>query len=417
MSEYTQRYEHVSHKELYQAVNAGDPTQIDALSAQWSSMKDTLDGLGRDLRHDLEALGKTWTGAASHEFQQRLSLVATYSGNLAEGMAGVRQGLDMMATELRTAQGKAESPEETDDNDKMLSGATKGFLVAGVTGAVIGGVVGHKQDEAEQEKAHQRMVKVVADLAEGYDFSAYGRIVVPDEPDKRLPGHSDPPGSSLKDGPSVGTPHSGPTSGTFGPGASATATTSGVHHTAPGSGTPGSGGPGNGTGTGGVGGPGTVGTVGTVDPTGTSLAGAAPLTTTGPTTGLPGSTIAGASTTVPTGGGTSPFGLSGGVVGTGALAGSTGGAAASRPGGLEARAAAGNGRLAGGRSMVVDADGRGNGAKAGSGGRPPLAGRNGVLGRQGQHDDDSDERFTWLTEDEMVWGDGRSAAPPVLGTD
>ncbi|MGR6316899.1 WXG100 family type VII secretion target [Micromonospora soli] len=409
MSEYTQRYEHVSHKELYQGVTAGDPKQVDALSAQWSSLKDTLEGLGRDLTGDLEALAKTWTGEASREFQQRLNLVVDYSGNLAEGMAGIRQGLDMMASELRTAQAKAESPEETDDNDKLLSGAAKGFLVGGLPGAVIGGVVGHEQDQAEQEKAHQRMVKVVADLAEGYDFSAYGRIVVPEEPDNRLPGHSDPSGSSLKNGPSVGTPAGGPSSGTFGPGASASATTTGVHHTAPGSGTPGSG-----TGQTGAGQPGGVGSVGAVDPTGTSLAGAtAPLTNTGPMTGLPGTTAASAPSTVPTAGGNSIFGLPG--AGTGSLAGS-GTPASGRIGGMENRPAAGTGRLAGGRGLVVEAESRSNGGR-GSGGRPAMAGRNGVLGKHGEHDDDeSDERFTWLTEDEMVWGDGRSAPPPVLGS-
>ncbi|MCW3839952.1 WXG100 family type VII secretion target [Micromonospora yasonensis] len=409
MSEYTQRYEPVSHKELYQGITAGDPKQIDGLSAQWSSLKDTLDGLGRDLAKDLDALAKTWSGDAAREFHQRLNLVVDYSGNLAEGMAGIKQALGMMATELRTAQSKAESPEETDDNDKLVDGAVKGFLMGGAAGAVIGGFVGHKQDEAEQEKAHQRMVQVVANLAEGYDFSAYGRIVVPDEPDDRLPGQTDKTGPTLGNGPSVGTPSAGPTSGTFGSTSTATATTSGVHHTGPTSGTVGTG-PGTTTGTGG---PGTIGSIGVTDPAGTSLAGAAPpLTSPGPTTGLTG--LSSASSTVPTSGGNSFFGVPG--VGTGSLAGSTGGVSG-RPGGLENRSAAGTGRLAGGRGAVVDAEGRSNGGK-GAGARSAMPGRNGVLGKHGQRDEDeTDEHLTWLTEDEMVWGDGRSAPPSVLGTD
>ncbi|MEE3919423.1 hypothetical protein V2I01_17150 [Micromonospora sp. BRA006-A] len=82
MSEYTRRYEHVSHEELYQGVNAGDPKQIEALSAQWTSLKGTLDDLGRDLTADLEALAKSWTGDAAREFHRRLDMVVRYSGNL-----------------------------------------------------------------------------------------------------------------------------------------------------------------------------------------------------------------------------------------------------------------------------------------------------------------------------------------------
>ncbi|SCF38615.1 WXG100 family type VII secretion target [Micromonospora viridifaciens] len=409
MSEYTQRYEHVSHKELYQSVNAGDPKQVDTLSAQWSSMKDTLEGLGRDLAGDLDALTKTWTGDAAREFQQRVNLIVEYSGNLAHGMAGIRQALDMMATELRTAQANAESPEETDDNDKMLSGAGKGFLFGGAVGAVIGGVVGHQQDKAEQEKAHQRMVQVVANLAEGYDFSAYGRVVVPEPPDPRLPGHTNSSGPTLGNGPSVGTPSSGPTSGTFAPTQGATATTNGVQHTAPNSGTVDGGAPG----APGTGSPGTIGSVGVVDPVGTSLAGAGPLTP----TGLAPTGLTSATPTVPTGGG-SLYGMPG-LVGTGSLAGA-GTPPSGRAGGmagLDNRSAAGTGRLSAGRGVVAESEGRSNNAR-GTTGRAAMAGRNGVLGGRQQHDEDeSDERLTWLTEDEMVWDDGRPAPPPVLGTD
>ncbi|MFE9652625.1 WXG100 family type VII secretion target [Micromonospora sp. NPDC006431] len=412
MSEYVQRYEHVSHKELYQGVTSGDPKQVDGLSAQWSSLKDTLEGLGRDLTSDLDALAKTWTGDAAREFHRRLNLVVGYSGNLAQGMADIRQALDMMATELRTAQSKAESPEETDDNDKLLSGAGKGFLVGGLPGAVIGGIVGHQQDKEEQEKAHQRMVQVVANLAEGYDFSAYGRIVVPEPPDPGLPGDGDPTNPTLKNGPSVGTPSASPTSGTFGPTAGATATTSGVHHTGPGSGTVGEG-P---TGHPGAGSPGTIGSVGVVDPAGTSLAGAGQMVTSPTTPGLPGTGTASApTTTVPNGGGGLLYGLPNG--GTGALASSGPGTA--RVGGMpgaENRSAAGTGRLASGRGVTINAEGRSNGGR-GTNGRPAMAGRNGVLGGRGTSDEDeSEERLTWLTEDEMVWGDGKSAPPPVLGT-
>ncbi|TDC34399.1 WXG100 family type VII secretion target, partial [Micromonospora sp. KC213] len=215
MSDYTQRYQHVSHRELYDGVHAGDPQQVEGLASQWSALRDTLAGLAQDLERDLDRLAPAWTGEAAREFHDRLSLVVGYSTELAEGTAEVRDALNLMAGQLRTAQQKAESPEETDDHDKAIEGATKG-LVAGVPGMIIGGFLGHQQDKAEQEKAHQRMVQVVADLAAGYEVASYGRVVDPPAPPPRLPGDVDRSGASVQGGPSVGAPAAGP--GTGGPG-------------------------------------------------------------------------------------------------------------------------------------------------------------------------------------------------------
>lgn len=378
MSEYTQRYQHVSHQELYNGVKSGDPRQVDGLSAQWSSLQDTLESLGRDLAGDLDALARSWTGDASREFHRRLDLVVGYSGDLAQGMTDVRGALTMMADELRTAQAKAESPEATDDNDKALSGAGKGLLLGGVPGALVGGFLGHEQDKAEQEKAHQRMVQVVAALAEGYDFSAYGRVVTAPAPDRDLPGHTDRSGTTPSGGPSVGTPSAAPHSGTF---TGATATTSGVHHPAPTGGSAGPAGPDSQTA--GSGTPGhTGGTPGVVDPdAGTSLAGAAPLLGGGLLAGgVAGAGTAGATATATTGGAGLLFGVpggtpAGGVVGTGSLAGSgqgtpTSARAGGGTAGPESRSAAGTGRLASGRAGAVDVEGRSGGGRGAPGGPP-----------------------------------------------
>ncbi|MEU4165249.1 WXG100 family type VII secretion target, partial [Actinoplanes sp. NPDC026670] len=154
MSEYTSRYQPVSHQELYDAVMAGQPGQIDGVAAQWTSLKGMLDGLSRELSGDLDKLANTWTGSASQEFQRRLTLVTDYADKLGEGMADVSRGLTLMAGELRTARKQAESPAETDDHDQAISGAAKG-AVFGVPGMVVGGLLGHQQDKAEQEKAHK----------------------------------------------------------------------------------------------------------------------------------------------------------------------------------------------------------------------------------------------------------------------
>ncbi|MFI7604937.1 WXG100 family type VII secretion target [Micromonospora sp. NPDC049366] len=416
MSEYTQRYEGSSHQELYDAVMAGSPEQIEGVAAQWSSVKGILDGLGRDLASDLEKLANTWTGSAGQEFQRRVTLVVDYAGTLGEGTADITQALTMMAGQLRTAQKQAESPEETDDHDKAFSGAVKGS-VFGLPGAVVGGLMGHQQDKEEQEKAHQRMVNVVAELAAGYDLSAYDRVVPPPPPPPDTPGTVDDGRVTTRGGPHSTTPGAIPGSSGLGPhtGGATVVTPDRVAQ-----------GPGGGRAVTDLTGHGPTGTTpGTefTDPgAGTSLSGADPLTGgavpsgTGQSgLGLTGAASAGSGAGLLLGaaGGTA----AGGLLGTGALAGSAGSSSAPtvRPTGgvaAEARSATGVGRSMDGRR----ADG-GDRAAATSRGRGAGTNRPGVLGgRGGQHDDENDERLTWLTEDEMVWQDGRAAPPPVLGT-
>ncbi|WP_428962410.1 WXG100 family type VII secretion target [Micromonospora fluostatini] len=418
MSEYTQRYEPVSHQQLYDGVRAGDPEQIEGLATGWSTMRDTLNDLSRSLDGDLEGLAGTWSGAAGQEFQRRLTLIVRYAETLAEGMADVRQGLSTMSGQLRTAKQDAESPEETDDHDKAISGAAKGAIF-GLPGAAIGGFLGHQQDKAEREKAHQRMVQLVAGLAASYDLTAATQLVTPPVPPTDLPGGVDGDRPTPRGGPGVQTPTAAPTTGLAGPGATATTGPGTTAHGFESTGTTGSGGGGVTTG-------GTT-PVTAFDPTGpgSSLAGAGAspdgtvLAGTTPGTGAPG---AGSGSGLLLGAGAV---AAGGVLGTGALAGS--GRApvtpAARPAGavagLDNRSAMGTGRLAGGRAGAEGGAHRpgatGNSPAHRSGMVGGTANRAGVLGGRGSGDqEDPDGRLTWLTEDEMVWQDARSTAPAVL---
>ncbi|GGO04518.1 WXG100 family type VII secretion target [Micromonospora parathelypteridis] len=434
MSEYTQRYQGSSHQELYDGVMAGKPEQIEGVATQWAELKGILDGVGRDLGGDLEKLGNTWTGSAGREFHRRLSLIVAHSDALGEGMAGIKQGLTMMADHLRSAHKQVESPEETDDNDKAISGTIKGATTFGLPGAVVMGIMGHQQDKEEQEKAHQRMVNLVAELASSYEISAYDRVVDPPPPDPETPNSVNNDPTTPQSVSAIAKVSNGPTS-TGVNAHTGDATVAKSERAAPPPGVGDTSVPGeHGSGTGGT--PavaiGPVGTGSGSDAPGTYLAGADPLVggalLTGGAAGLAGLSGPPAA---PAGAGTGPgllFGAqggapAGGVLRTGALAGS-GGSSTPPP---SARPAGGappaDGRAASGVGRSID------GQRGGSGGRPATTGGNirpgsgrgaggngGVLGGQGRsQDDDSDERLTWLTEDEMVWQDGGNAAPPVLG--
>ncbi|MGQ5263404.1 WXG100 family type VII secretion target [Micromonospora sp. ZYX-F-536] len=422
MSEYTQRYQGHTHQQLYDGVMAGKPEQIEDVAAQWAALKGILDGLARELSGDLEKLGNTWTGSAGREFQRRLSLIVAHTTALGEGMAGVKQGLTMMAGQLRTAHKQAESPEATDDNDQAISGALRGAATFGLPGAVVGGIMGHQQDKAEQEKAHQRMVNVVAELAAGYDLSAYDRVVDPPPPDPETPKTAREDPTTPRSVPPTDTPSAAPTATRL------TAHTGDATITTPDRVTPppvvggGSGTGQDGAGTGGT--PGVVTGPGSGSATegGTSLASADPV--------LGGALLAGGAaglaglsgpTTVTASAGAGPgllFGAqggapAGGVLRTAALAGSGSTPTASvrpaaGPPAADNRPAAGVGRSIDGRRGETP----GRAAAGGAGAKRP-----GVLGGHGRPtDDESDERLTWLTEDEMVWRDSGDAPPPVLGT-
>ncbi|MFI6821765.1 WXG100 family type VII secretion target [Micromonospora sp. NPDC050187] len=405
--EYVQRYQPVSHEQLYQGVQAGDAEQIDTLATAWSSMKDTVDGLGRALREDLDALDRTWTGDAGDEFQRRVGLVVQYSTSLATGMGSVHEGLSLMSGPLRAAQRQAESPDETDDHDKTVSGAAKGALL-GPVGAVIGGIAGHQQDQEEKEKAHQRMVKVVAELAASYDLSTFDRWSPPAPPPVDTPGGVDDTSNTPRSGPGATTPASAPGTGSPGhTGTSRADSSRPVGHADfddrdptrdPDSGLAAPTGPGSGT----------------------SLAGAGPSLGTGAlltgwAAGAGGMVASAAGGTRTSGAGTGPsWGSStalpaGGVLGTAALAaGASGAGSAPMP------------RPAGGTGLESRAAVGGGGRLGAAGNRPGAVGsmRPGVLGgapMSGGDDDESATRSTWLTEDDMDWHAGSGNTPPVLG--
>ncbi|GAA2676706.1 WXG100 family type VII secretion target [Actinoplanes palleronii] len=428
--EFYAKYEGVSHEKLYNDLKAGDPGQIDGLAAKWSAMTSTLADLARALDTDLGKLSGSWDSTGGAEFKQRLSLVSGHAQTLSEEYQRFGTGLTEQAAVLRSAQAKAEDPAETDDNDKAISGAFKGGLVGGAPGALIGSIYGRQQDKAEQDKAHNRMIELVAGLAASYQTAEGSTWAPPLKPvDPGLPRSINDDGYKAT---SVGTSAAVSSAGSTGLGGLKSERTIATPTHA-------STGPDIGTGGGGDHAT-TSPTLGVGDePPGTGLAGAGggggttgPGTSPGLITAGGGSSLTGGSGNgwLAAGGG---LALAAGLVGGAALLtnGSSGaGVQGANPPGGRSMSAGGSGGGRGGetaRASSSGGHGAGNGPGAGRGTAGDLGVRDGLHGKGGQaagnaagrgagrgDEDEADERTTWLTEDEMVWG-GSNAAPPVLG--
>jgi len=419
-NEFTSRYAGLSHRELWNSVQAGDPSQLDHLAAQWKSIAGTARSLAATVSSDLGKLD--WNSDAGREFQRRLSILSTYSTDLADGHDTMHTGLTQMSQSLRKAKGNAEDPADTDDNDSALGFAAAGS-VFGPAGTVVGGLLGHQRDEEQKKEAHDRMVAVVASLAADYEQYRFSYVLMPTLVPVDLPGPgTNPSSANPAAGPGVAGPHGGP----------------GTH--AAGTGPTSQGGPVTGT----VAGPGS----GTDQPanflgSGTSLLGAGGAIAGAGAVGAGGLAAGGALASqlgAASGASATGFELTAGLAGAGMPVGGlvnqppsanpapAGGRAATglRPGTSNA-GGNGTGRAGGNGTGRAASAGRGPGSSVAGENARAAAGvrrggsvegsQRGAAGRTGEGHEDEEERYdTWLTEDEMVWGDDPNAAPPgVLG--
>ncbi|MGI5177138.1 hypothetical protein ACQEVZ_12475 [Dactylosporangium sp. CA-152071] len=399
-NEYTAHYAGKSHRELYDQLMAGDPGQVEGVSADWHSAETTARHIAGEIDKDLLKLD--WAGEAGTEYRQRLGVVSAFSTGLADDHGTVKTALSSIGGALRVAQKNADNPEDTDDNDSMWGGAAGGGAIAGLPGALIGGYLGHQRDEQQKKEAQQRMVTLMSNLAADYAVNN-NAVMDPLPPPIGLPGGDPHTEVDPKGGPGVHSPSGGP--GVHAPGSGKTNTTDTV--------VPVSTGPGGGPGT-------DPSQTQTADPqTGTSLLGvetgvigagallggtalAGQIVSVGGSGGVPGLSIGTSlASTVP----------AGGLLGQPGAGRNDGGPTSGQrttPGNMRE-----TGRTAGARP------GGERGPGAGRTNRMGVPGRDGMFGQRGAarngDGDEEDTYDTWLTEDDMVWSDDENAPPSVLG--
>jgi hypothetical protein len=385
-NEYYAKYEHLSHKELYDMLMAGKPGQVQGSATGWTKLRDGTDGLSSALTRDLQRLAGSWSSPSGQEYQRRVGLIGEFSNQLSEDFGVMQEQLSSLSGDLTRAQGKAEDPADIHPHNMLKDaavGAGAGSFL-GPAGTLIGGTIGaihgHDADEEEKEKARQRMIQVVADLAGTYSVVGTSRwSTAPAPPPADLPGGG---------GSGVGTAIEG-TSG------------SGIRASSVG-----------GLGTGEVG----------------RHRAAAPSGSAAPVTPLGSAGNRGQSTSPnePTGGlsGTGLGATGAALLGAGLVDAAALDMALGRAGMPAGGAGQGTtGGVSGAARRLTDGVIGNESRPAGPGGRAatnlvrtgPTDGRSGMgTGSRGQ-EDEPDEHLTWLTEDEMVWGGDGPVAPAVVG--
>jgi len=223
------RYAGMSHRELYDQLFAGNPCVVENTVAAWKSAERQADTLAGAIDRDLDRVLAGWEGAAGTEFRDRVGTISTFSRQLSGNFLATHSGLSQMSAALADAQAKAETPEEHDDNDKMLSGAldgaAKGALggpAGALGGAFIGGLLGHNQDEEEKERARERMAALVAGVATQYEVADQGDWRPFPAPPTGLPEGDPNRRSTPVGGPRVGAPAMDPGTGPGGAGRTGT---------------------------------------------------------------------------------------------------------------------------------------------------------------------------------------------------
>jgi hypothetical protein len=391
------RYAGLSHKQLFDALRAGNPGQLDELATSWHTVESTTRGIQADLDADLARLD--WTSSGGTEFRRRLGLVSTYCTGLADSQGAVRLGIDEWRRYLAEAKTHLEDPADTDDHNSLVANAAAGAAAGSslgppgtATGLVVGAVFGHNKDEEEKKAARRRMLTVVANLADRYNETGFSYLAdSPYTPQVDLPGDpgTDPDGELRSSGPSTSTP-SGPGLGTAG-------TVPISYQANPGPVTIGP--------DGGAGDPST---------TGTSLLGAGDAAVGAGAFGAGLALAGGALSVTPTAltAAVPSGGLAGGALPPGGVVRQPDPATqAVRRDGLGARQSTGSAAGAGRGSS-----GPGRGAP---GERPGKTGHRdgaGVAGRTDTSDEGDEQTYdTWLTEDEMVWGNETDLPPNLIG--
>ncbi|MFB9663012.1 WXG100 family type VII secretion target [Glycomyces mayteni] len=394
-----------THEQLWDMLQVGDDWRVEQAGSIWTTAASGMKAAREEMAVHVTTLRTQWTGAASDEFQGRMSIVEEYSIESENGMKRTGEvTMPDLAGYLRSAQTDAQGadlyPSSTETYDEWLESQDIDKTKPEYETKKV-----QYQQQYEQylDQRHETMAQIVADLGD-----RYARVREEDFAEPPPPPPSDMPGN---------TTYQAPTGGVF---ADSGLSNSNDVPDAPGGSDSSVSGDTSGA-------DGIVGTDDDLDPVDSDwtpgsyddvdnggLAGGGGVVTGGGggyvggmgggagTTGIGGASLTGAGAGLfgPARGATPVGGGAGNAPGRG-----TGGTSPARAG---ASSGSGRGGSGSGRGGLNNGSG---GRGTGSGSRPGSSNSNGRGGtRSGYNDDDDDETYTretWLREDDVDWGRNR----------
>ncbi|MBS2964980.1 PPE domain-containing protein, partial [Actinocrinis puniceicyclus] len=161
-------YSNVSHQELYNYVQSGDPNAMSDTAQAWQSHATQLQEATQELQTNLTAIQSQWQGAAADTYFQHSQTVATKMQTHADNASNTSVAVTNTASALSWARGNMPSPPSWAEQQaaNIDSNAATGIVAGLLTGGeanIISEIAKH--DIAQR---HQQAVSTMTQLASAY---------------------------------------------------------------------------------------------------------------------------------------------------------------------------------------------------------------------------------------------------------
>ncbi|GIJ29095.1 hypothetical protein Vqi01_42570 [Micromonospora qiuiae] len=141
---------------LRAAVASGDPLEVEAVAAVWSTLTEVTAQLALDLGQEMEDLAVDWTGSDSERYRASIFKIEKSCRAISEGAHSAREALDMMAKRLREVK---EAIEQNHHEPDFRSLATELRPAS-----VLGRQHSYVPDDATLQAARLKATRLLAEL-------------------------------------------------------------------------------------------------------------------------------------------------------------------------------------------------------------------------------------------------------------